>query len=104
MASYGFTCDNGGLPPWDHQASGDDIMSVRREIHLRQERQEYGPVLRNYARIPAGTSVSGWYLAAVTRNPSGGTPECVITITDDIGNEYRAVLPRQEPQAHEFQQ
>jgi hypothetical protein len=100
VASYGFTCDYEGLQPWDHQASGDNIMCLRREIHRRQERQEYGPTLRNYARILAGTRISGWYLTAVTRNPRGGTPECVVVVTDDIGNEYRAVLAKQEPQIY----
>jgi hypothetical protein len=100
VKGYGFTYDNEGRPLWDHQASDDDRRSVEGEIHRRLERQEYGQPLINYMRIPARTRISGWYVTDVTRNPSGGTPECTVIVRDDTGNQYRAVLPKREPRIY----
>lgn len=100
VATYGFGCNNEGRPLWQEQASHDEQLSVDREIHRRQERQEYGQPLRNYARIQPHQRISGWLVTCVSRNPAGGTPQCTVTVKDDIGNQYTTVLPKQGPQAY----
>jgi hypothetical protein len=100
VAGYAYTCDTGGQPPWDHQASAEERMSITREIARRQDRQEHGQPNRNYARIPGRTRIDAWLLVPMTRNPAGGTLPCTITVMDDIGNRYQATLPGHEPQTY----
>jgi hypothetical protein len=97
IASYAFTTDNRGLPSWESSATGDQHIEVMREINARQEGHRYGPSLRIHSEVPARDSVSGWFVTAVTRDPAGGTPECVFIVKDDIGNEYPVTIERQEP-------
>jgi hypothetical protein len=100
VSGYAFTCDSGGDPPWESRVTGDDVLSVRREIHRREETQQYGQPLRNFARIVPGQTVSGWFLEAVNRPPGGGTPTCTVIVKDDVGNQYRSTLPPREPQVY----
>ena len=72
---------------------------MARELHARKERQHYGIPLRNYSMVPAHEAISGWVVEAVTRRPSG-TPCCTVIVKDEIGNEYRTVLPKQEAQTY----
>ena len=76
VASYGFMCSPAAQPPWDHHATGNELMSVHREISRRDSTQQHGQPLRHYARIPAHAQVEGWPLVPVTRQPAGGTPAC----------------------------
>ena len=101
VSGYAFTSDSGGDASWVSQVTDDDAMSVRREIHRREETQQYGQPLRNFARIPPGQTVSGWFLEAVNRPPGGGTPGCTIIVKDDVGNQYRATFPAREPQVYD---
>ncbi len=80
--------------------TGDQAMSVRREIHRREETQQYGQPLRNFARIAPGETISGWFLVAVNRPPGGGTLACTVVVKDDVGNQYRASIPARKPQVH----
>jgi hypothetical protein len=100
VGGYAFTYDAGGEPSWETQEPGQEVMSLQREISRRNERQQYGQPLRNFARIPARETISGWFLTAVSRPPTGGTPAGIVIISDDVRNEYRATLPRREPQIY----
>ena len=80
--------------------TGDEVMSVNREISRREEAQQYGQPLRNFARITPGQTISGWFLVAVNRLPGGKTPVCTVIVKDDVGNQYRATLPAREPQVY----
>jgi hypothetical protein len=100
VSGYAFTYEFGGDPPWESQSTGDDALSVRREIHRREETQQYGQPLRNFARIAPGQTVSGWFLEAVNRPPPGGTPACTVIVKDGVGNQYWATLPAREPQVY----
>ena len=42
----------------------------------------------------------GLAVEAVTRDPAGGTPRCTVVIKDELGDEYRATLPKREPQVY----
>ncbi len=100
VQGYGYTFDTEGASLWSHEASSEDRLAIEREMHRRDQAQEYGQPLRIYGRIPARSRVSGWVLLAVNRKPQGGTPECTVIVTDDVGNEYRAKLPKREPQIY----
>jgi hypothetical protein len=62
--------------------------------------RNYYPQLKRFAEVPPHKSVSGWYVAPVRRNPAGGTPKCVVTVKDTIGNLYYATIPAQKPQVY----
>jgi len=62
--------------------------------------QHYYPQLKGFAEVPPRKSISGWCVAAVRRNPVGGTPKCVVTVKDTIGNLYYATIPAQAPQVY----
>jgi hypothetical protein len=62
--------------------------------------QHYYPQLKGFAEVPPRKSISGWCVAAVRRNPFGGTPKCVVTVKDTIGNLYYATIPAQTPQVY----
>ena len=62
--------------------------------------RKYYPQLKGFAEVPPHKSISGWYVAPVRRNPVGGTPKCVITVKDTIGNLYYATIPAQKPQVY----
>lgn len=101
VGGYAYISSGGEGAAWDHQATGEEIMSVRREIGRRDETQQYGQPLRNFARIGAGQTISGWFLIPVNRPPAGGTPACTVIVKDDVSNEYRATLPARERQVHD---
>lgn len=101
IVRYEFTCDNEGQPHWDHRATNDERMEIVREITRRQNDLDYGPPLEDIKRIAARSRVSGCCLAPVSRNPVGGTPECVLEVEDDMGNRYLAKLPRRKPRTYE---
>ena len=101
IAGFEFSCDSEGQPHWDRQVTNDQRMQVAQEITRRQNDQVYGPSLEDIRLIPARSSVSGWYLVPVSRNPAGGTPECTLIVEDDMGNKYLARLPRREPRTYE---
>src|SRR5262249_2189358 len=86
LGGFGFTYDTEGNPAWDASVSGDERLELDRELHARKERQRYGIPLRNHATVPAYESISGWVVEAVTRNPAGGSPRCLIAIEDVLGN------------------
>jgi hypothetical protein len=100
IGGYAFTSGAQEGPAWDTQATGEEIMSVKREISRRDETQHYGQPLRNFARIAAHETISGWFLVAVNRPPAGGTPACTVIVEDDVRSEYRATLPAREPQVY----
>jgi hypothetical protein len=100
IAAYAFTYDSCGNPPWDFQASGEESVALRREVYARQTGRRYGPSLLIHSEVPPHESVSGWFVQAVTRRPMGGTPRCTVIVKDDIGNQYRATIPQQDPQIH----
>lgn len=100
IASFGFTTDNRGLQPWESTATNEQHGSVEGEIGAKQERSYYGAPLRTQNQVPARDSVSGWFVTAVTRDPAGGTPRCMIIVKDDIGNQYTATVPAQEPKVY----
>jgi hypothetical protein len=78
------------------QFSDDDTRAVEQTASSNR----YFPPLSGYAEVPAHTSVAGWYVASVIRNPVGGTPRCTITVTDEIGSRYKATIPGQEPHTY----
>ena len=100
VGGYAHTSDPKEGLPWDINATVEEIMSVRREITRRDETQHYGQPLRNFARIPAHETISGWFLVAVNRPPAGGTPTITVIVKDDLANEYRVTLPARERQVH----
>jgi hypothetical protein len=62
--------------------------------------QHYYPQLKGFAEVSPHRSIFGWYVAPVSRNPVGGTPKCVVTVKDAIGNLYYATIPAQKPQIY----
>jgi hypothetical protein len=98
---YEFSYDPEGRPTWEQQATNDEQLSVRHEIHRRDECQEHGQPLRNFTRINALSQISGWLLAPTSRNPAGGTPECTVVVVDDDGNRYPAKLSRRKPRTYD---
>jgi hypothetical protein len=98
LSTIGFTYDPEGKPGSGTNLSADERLEIDRELRARRERQHYGIPIHNYATIPARESISGWVVEAVTRDPAGGTPRCTVVIKDELGNEYRATLPKREPQ------
>jgi len=100
VSGYAYTSDSGGDAPWDSQVTGDQAMSVKREIYRRDEMQQYGQPLRHFARITPGQTISGWFLIPVNRPPGGGTPACTVIVKDDVSNQYRATLSAREPQVY----
>ena len=100
IGGYAFTSDPSAGLAWRTQATGEEIMSIRREIARRDETQHYGQLLRNFARIGAHETISGWFLVAVNRPPADGTPACTVIVEDGVRNEYRATLRAREPQVH----
>jgi hypothetical protein len=59
--------------------------------------KRYYPPLDGFVEVPARRSICGWYVAPVSRNPAGGTPKCILTVKDYIGNLYYAIIPAQQP-------
>jgi hypothetical protein len=100
VAGYAYTNGTDQGQPWDGQATREEIMSITREINRREETQQYGQPLRNFARIAPGETIAGWFLVAVNRPPGGGTPACIVVVKDDVGNQYRASIPASKPQVH----
>jgi hypothetical protein len=100
VQGYAITVDNEGRLPWDHQVSSQDRDSVNREIRRRIDRQEPGISIWNFLRIPAHGTVHGWFLSAVTRIPTGGSPACTIVVRDEMNNTYRKTYPKEEPHAY----
>ena len=98
VGGYAYIGENG--PGWEGLATGEEIMSIRREISRRDETQHHGQPLRLFARIAPGQTISGWFLTPVNRPPACGTPACTVIVKDDVGNQYRATLPAREPQVH----
>jgi hypothetical protein len=98
VAGYGFTYDAPGGQLWDVGLNGDEVAAIDREVYARQNDApyRYGPPLQA-REIPAHATVSGWRIWAVTRQAGGGTPRCTVVVTDDVGNQYAAVIPAQEP-------
>lgn len=63
--------------------------------------QGYYPLLTGFSAILPHTTISGWYVAAVPRNPlTGETPRCVITVKDGDENVYRATISAHRPQIY----
>jgi hypothetical protein len=91
VSGYAVTCDS---PSWMFQVTGGERLALQREMAARAQDQRYGVPLRNFSMIPAKESVSGWMITAVSRDPAGDTPECVITVSDDLDSEYRTVVAR----------
>jgi len=60
--------------------------------------QQYYPQLKGFTEVLPHKCISGWYVAPVHRSPIGGTPKCVVTVKDTIGNQYCATIPAQKPQ------
>jgi hypothetical protein len=98
LSGFGFTHDPDGLPGLSTTLSGDENLELDRELHGRRDRQYYGLPLRTHATVPADESVTGWVVEALPRRAAGGAPGCTIVIRDVLGNEYRATLPKREPQ------
>lgn len=73
--------------------SGSEASAVEHVVNS----EKYFPPVQGYAAIAARSSISGWYLAPVGRDPAGGTPKCVITVKDDVGNMYLVTIPAQMP-------
>ena len=98
VAGYGFTYDAPDGRLWKAGLGQDEIVSVDREVRARQEETPYRYGAPLEAReIPARSTVSGWRVFPVTRKVGGGTPCCTVVVTDDIGNQYTAVIPAQQP-------
>ncbi len=93
---YEFTYEAPGGLAWDAQLSDDEARAVRREVNSGR----YFPSIEQYHEVPPLESISGWYVAAVTRDPSGGTPGCTIILTDTVGNRYKVTIPSQEPRVY----
>jgi hypothetical protein len=100
VGGYAWTSPADGELQWDHHATGDEILSVQREIARRDESQQHGQPLRHYSRIGPHQSISGWFLVPVTRKARGGTPACTIIVRDSVGNEYRTTFPARSPQVY----
>jgi hypothetical protein len=89
-----------------HEASDGTLVSAQlsdedsRAVEYTADSKRYFPPLLRYPEIPARRSVSGWYVTPVARNPAGGTPKCIITVIDEIGNRYKLVIPAQEPHTY----
>jgi hypothetical protein len=63
--------------------------------------QGYYPQLTGFSAILPHTTISGWYVAPVPRNPlTGETPRCIITVKDGDENVYRATIPAHRPQVY----
>lgn len=101
IQGYAITADNEGRLPWEHRASAADRDSVEREVQRRIERQDPGISIWNFMRIPAAGTVHGWYTAAVTRIPSGGSPACTIVVRDQMNNTYQKTYPKGESRSYE---
>ena len=101
VQGYAITVDNEGRLPWEHQVSIQDRDSVDREVRRRVERQEPGISIWNFMRIPARSTASGWYLAAVTRIPTGGSPACTIVVRDEMNNTYQKAYPKEGSRSYE---
>jgi hypothetical protein len=100
VQSYDFTVENEGRTPWEHHVSGEDRLSIAREIERRMDRHEPGIPIRKYMRIPAHETISGWHWSAVTRIPTGGSPACTFIVKDDVGNRYQATIAKSEPKTY----
>jgi hypothetical protein len=100
LSSFGFTYDPEGLSGLRTTLSRDEDGELDRELHNRRERQHYGIPLRHHATVPAGEFITGWVVEAVPRKAQGGTPSCTVVIKDELGNEYRATLPKREPELY----
>jgi hypothetical protein len=83
-------------------AIGNEDLSdeVARAVARIASSDHYFPPLSGFSEIPAHRSISGWFVAAVRRNPAGGTPMCIITLKDEIDSQYKVIIPAQEVQIH----
>jgi hypothetical protein len=98
VAGYGFTYDAPGGQLWQVGLDGEAVHAIDREVYARQNDVPYRYGAPLQAReIPAHATVSGWRVWAVTRQARGGTPRCTVVVTDDVGNQYTAVIPAQKP-------
>lgn len=75
------------------QPSDEDVRAVEQVTNS----DSYFPPLHRFHDVPARKSISGWYVAAVSRDPAGGTPKCVVTVIDIIGRRYSRTIPAQQP-------
>ena len=96
IEGYEFTYETSSGILESAQLSDEDSRAVK---HAASS-DRYFPPLPRYVEIPARRSVSGWYVAPVARNPAGGTPKCIITVIDEIGNRYKLVISAQEPHTY----
>jgi hypothetical protein len=72
--------------------SDDDAATVKKMARSGR----YYPPLPDHVEILAHTSICGWYIAPVIRDPIGGTPKCIIRAIDAIGNRYKTAIPARE--------
>jgi hypothetical protein len=89
-----FTYEGSGGILESIQLSGNDTLAFDDIV------QHYYPQLKGFAEVLPHKSISGWCIAPVRRNPVGGTPKCVVTVKDTIGNLYYATIPAQKPQVY----
>jgi len=58
--------------------------------------KQYFPSLSDFTeKIPAHGSISGWVVEPVRCGPAG-TPECIITVKDEIPSQYEVTIPAQK--------
>ncbi len=83
-------------------ATGNDQLSDEIACAVAQtaSSDQYFPPLSGFTEIPAHGSISGWFIEAVRRDPAGGTPRCIITLKDEIGSQYKAIIPAQQAHIH----
>jgi hypothetical protein len=98
IIGYGFTVDSEGIASWSSQVTSDENIAVIREVARREDTQQYGQPLRHFNHIAPGDTVSGWFVEAVNRPPSGGTPACTIEVKDELENRYQATIEARKAQ------
>lgn len=92
LEGFELTDEASGIANGNGQLSDEVACAVARTASSDQ----YFPPLSGFAEIPAHGSISGWFVAAVRRDPAGGTPRCIFTLEDEIGSRYKATIPAQE--------
>lgn len=100
LSSVGFSYDTEGKPALRTILSRDENLELDREMFALRERQHYGIPLNGHATVPAGESITGWVVSAGTRPDGGGNPSCTVAVEDELGNEYRATLPKREAKTY----
>jgi hypothetical protein len=100
IRSYGFSCDAEGEATLHYTLSREDSLELDREVSARSERQDYGIPLAHHATVPADESVTGWVVTKVARPAAGGIPAITVTVKDQLGNEYHATRPKEEPKVY----